>query len=51
VGKSALLLRFTDQRFQAVHDATIGVEFGARTINVEGRNIKVQIWDTVREVE
>ena len=26
---------------------TIGVEFGARMINVDGKNIKLQIWDTV----
>ena len=46
VGKSCLLLQFTDQRFQTVHDLTIGVEFGARTINVEEVSIKLQIWDT-----
>jgi Ras-related protein Rab-2A len=28
VGKSCLLLQFTDKRFQHVHDLTIGVEFG-----------------------
>ena len=32
VGKSCLLLQFTDKRFQPVHDLTIGVEFGARMI-------------------
>ena len=30
VGKSCLLLQFTDKRFQPVHDLTIGVEFGER---------------------
>lgn len=34
VGKSCLLLQFTDKRFQPVHDLTIGVEFGARTISI-----------------
>merc|ERR1711992_403022 len=29
-----------------VHDLTIGVEFGARMINIEGKQIKLQIWDT-----
>ena len=47
VGKSCLLLQFTDKRFQPVHDLTIGVEFGARMINIEGKQIKLQIWDTV----
>jgi Ras-related protein Rab-2A len=48
VGKSCLLLQFTDKRFQPVHDLTIGVEFGARMITIDGRQIKLQIWDTVR---
>mmetsp|Transcript_13699 Transcript_13699/g.32464 ORF Transcript_13699/g.32464 Transcript_13699/m.32464 type:complete len:83 (-) Transcript_13699:607-855(-) len=47
VGKSCLLLQFTDKRFQPVHDLTIGVEFGARMINIDNKQIKLQIWDTV----
>ncbi|KAK4392935.1 Ras-related protein RABB1b [Sesamum angolense] len=46
VGKSCLLLQFTDKRFQPVHDLTIGVEFGARMVTIDGRPIKLQIWDT-----
>mmetsp|Transcript_38239 Transcript_38239/g.43398 ORF Transcript_38239/g.43398 Transcript_38239/m.43398 type:complete len:216 (+) Transcript_38239:59-706(+) len=46
VGKSCLLLQFTDKRFKAEHDLTIGVEFGARTIQISDKNIKLQIWDT-----
>eukprot|EP00727_Mastigamoeba_balamuthi_P012805 m51a1_g8147 putative ras-related protein rab-2a (206) ;mRNA; f:39518-40943 len=46
VGKSCLLLQFTDKRFQPVHDLTIGVEFGSRTISVNNQQIKLQIWDT-----
>ncbi|KAG6522750.1 hypothetical protein ZIOFF_019902 [Zingiber officinale] len=46
VGKSCLLLQFTDKRFQPVHDLTIGVEFGARMINIDKKPIKLQIWDT-----
>ena len=46
VGKSCLLLQFTDKRFEPVHDLTIGVEFGARMINLDNRQIKLQIWDT-----
>ena len=46
VGKSCLLLQFMDKRFQPVHDLTIGVEFGARMINVEDKKVKLQIWDT-----
>jgi len=46
VGKSCLLLQFTDKRFQPVHDLTIGVEFGARLITIDNNQIKLQIWDT-----
>jgi Ras-related protein Rab-2A len=46
VGKSCLLLRFTDNRFQPIHDTTIGVEFGSRTLIIDKKSIKLQIWDT-----
>eukprot|EP00808_Paulinella_micropora_P019765 g28901.t1 len=46
VGKTALLFKFTEGRFQAAHDITIGVEFGAKTIDLGGTAIKLQIWDT-----
>ncbi|XP_058747043.1 ras-related protein RABB1c-like [Vicia villosa] len=46
VGKSCLQHQFTDNRFQPVHDITIGVEFGVRTINIDDKPIKLQIWDT-----
>ncbi|CAH8656703.1 unnamed protein product [Schistosoma rodhaini] len=46
VGKSCLLLQFTDQRFQPVYDLTIGVEFGARMVNIGDKQIKLQVWDT-----
>jgi len=45
-GKSCLLLQFTDKRFQPLQDLTIGVEFGSRTITIDGNQIKLQIWDT-----
>lgn len=46
VGKSCLLLQFIDRRFRQKHEVTIGVEFGARMMNIDGKNIKLQIWDT-----
>jgi small GTP-binding protein len=45
-GKSCLLLQFTDKRFTPVHDLTIGVEFGSRTLTIDGNQVKLQIWDT-----
>jgi len=46
VGKSCLLLQFTDKKFIPQHDLTIGVEFGSRTINIHSNQVKLQIWDT-----
>eukprot|EP01062_Namystynia_karyoxenos_P059019 TRINITY_DN50449_c0_g1_i1.p2 TRINITY_DN50449_c0_g1~~TRINITY_DN50449_c0_g1_i1.p2 ORF type:complete len:210 (+),score=75.29 TRINITY_DN50449_c0_g1_i1:97-726(+) len=46
VGKSCLLLQFTDKRFEPIHDLTIGVEFGARMVSIDQKQIKLQIWDT-----
>ena len=46
VGKSCLLLQFTEHKFRHQHELTIGVEFGGKTIEVKNKNIKIQIWDT-----
>ncbi|CUG91819.1 rab2a GTP-binding protein, putative [Bodo saltans] len=46
VGKSCLLLQFTDKRFESSHDLTIGVEFGARMITIDEKLVKLQVWDT-----
>lgn len=46
VGKSSLLLQFTEQHFQPIHDLTIGVEFGAKLLELDGRKVKLEIWDT-----
>lgn len=46
VGKSCLLLQFTDKKWTHEHELTIGVEFGVRIFSVEGKKIKLQIWDT-----
>ena len=46
VGKSCLLLQFTDKRFQPVHDLTIGVEFGARMINIDGKQVRQKLFSS-----
>ena len=46
VGKSCLSIQFTDHKFRHRHELTIGVEFGSKTIEVKGKTIKIQIWDT-----
>jgi len=46
VGKSCLLLQFTQHKFQTVHEVTIGVEFGSRMVDIDGEQIKLQVFDT-----
>lgn len=46
VGKSCLLLRFTEGRYKTEHEPTLGVEFGSKNIKVADQVIKIQIWDT-----
>ncbi|XP_076064503.1 ras-related protein Rab-18-like [Oratosquilla oratoria] len=46
VGKSSLLLRFTEDTFDPEQSATIGVDFKVKTIMVDGNKTKLAIWDT-----
>lgn len=46
VGKSCLLLRFADDTYTESYISTIGVDFKIRTIEQDGKTVKLQIWDT-----
>ncbi|CAD8208584.1 unnamed protein product [Paramecium pentaurelia] len=46
VGKSCLLLQFTENKFCDHTESTVGVEFGYKTIKINDQLIKLQIWDT-----
>ncbi|XP_018603350.1 ras-related protein Rab-42a [Scleropages formosus] len=47
VGKSSLLKRFTDGVYSDVADPTVGVDFYARSLDIEPAvKIKLQLWDT-----
>ncbi|KAI9246355.1 GTP-binding protein ypt1 [Sporodiniella umbellata] len=46
VGKSCLLLRFADDTYTESYISTIGVDFKIRTVELEGKTVKLQIWDT-----
>lgn len=46
VGKSSILLRFSDDQFNESYLTTIGVDFRFKTLKIDGKTIKLQIWDT-----
>ncbi|QLQ79322.1 hypothetical protein HG537_0B06700 [Torulaspora globosa] len=46
VGKSCLLLRFSDDTYTNDYISTIGVDFKIKTVELDGKTVKLQIWDT-----
>ena len=46
VGKSSLVLKYTDDVFNGNYISTIGVDFKIHNITVDDKKIKLQIWDT-----
>ena len=42
--KTCILFRFSDDSFNASFISTIGIDFKIKTIELEGRKIKLQIW-------
>ncbi|PVD36289.1 hypothetical protein C0Q70_03267 [Pomacea canaliculata] len=49
VGKTNLLSRFTRNEFNAESKSTIGVEFATRNVNIKGKMVRAQIWDTAEK--
>ena len=45
-GKSALLVRFVDNKYSDSYISTIGVDFKTKTLNIDDNSIKLQMWDT-----
>lgn len=45
-GKTALLQRFTEEKYDAKYLATIGVDFAVRTIEMQKKRLRLMIWDT-----
>ncbi len=46
VGKSNILLRFSDNVFHETFLPTIGVDFKIKNVSVYDKTIKLNIWDT-----
>nr|BAA21710.1 rab-related protein 4 [Drosophila melanogaster] len=46
VGKSSLIRRFVENKFDQNHDVTIGMDFKSKVMQVDGIDYKVALWDT-----
>mmetsp|Transcript_13273 Transcript_13273/g.27864 ORF Transcript_13273/g.27864 Transcript_13273/m.27864 type:complete len:349 (+) Transcript_13273:321-1367(+) len=46
VGKSSMLIRFTDDAFDEHIQSTIGVDFKVKHLELSNKRIKLTIWDT-----
>ena len=48
VGKTKLMMRFADDKydFNVIIGPTIGVDFQIKTIEAEGKTVKLYVWDT-----
>ncbi|UMM29463.1 hypothetical protein L5515_011811 [Caenorhabditis briggsae] len=46
VGKTCVVQRFRSGNFVDRQGTTIGVDFTMKTLNVDGKRVKLQIWDT-----
>merc|ERR1719334_2058719 len=46
VGKSSLLLRYSEDTFSEQYISTIGVDFKIKTLLLDDKAVKLQIWDT-----
>ena len=49
VGKTCILLRFSEDIFKENYDVTIGLNYRIKSMTVENNPIKMQIWDTSGE--
>jgi len=46
VGKSCILQRFADDTYTENYMTTIGVDFKIRTVELDGKTVKLNVWDT-----
>ena len=46
LGKSSLLLRFSDDKYRESDSSTIGVDFKVKQVELDGKQVKLQMWDT-----
>ena len=50
VGKTSLMTRFCKDEFTESLISTIGLDFSARTVRVQGKDVRLQVWDTAGKI-
>ena len=46
VGKSSIIQRYMKHTFEETYKCTIGVDFLMKSIDIKGKTVKLQLWDT-----
>ena len=46
VGKSSIIQRYMKKTFEESYKCTIGVDFLMKTLEIKGKTVKLQLWDT-----
>lgn len=46
VGKSSMMLRYVENKFNPRHLSTIQASFATKKMNIDGRDVELNIWDT-----
>ena len=46
VGKSSIILRFTENEFYENMQSTVGMDYKTKQIEIDGNTVKLAIWDT-----
>jgi Ras-related protein Rab-6A len=50
VGKTSIITRFMYDTFDNTYQATIGIDFLSKTMYLEDRTVRMQLWDTAGQV-
>ncbi|CAK9803144.1 Ras-related protein Rab-18 [Anthophora quadrimaculata] len=46
VGKSSIILRFTEDEFHENMQSTVGMDYRTKQVTIDGNTVKLAIWDT-----
>ena len=46
VGKTSFMDRFVEGNHQISYNATVGIDFKVKRMDIDGKTVKLQIWDT-----